>query len=159
MPTSMFGEPIASNDAWDDQSTYTFVLKAPDDGAAAPTAFMLRSAAAGPTQVFRSNVVVIRKPKESHETVQDFAAKQRQAVTGGISGMRLIEEGPCSIGSLRGHAQRYAVTLDAPLPSLTQWQVTLERGPHFYQACCTSTQSDFARDKPKFEALLRSWAG
>ncbi|MHC4832237.1 MAG: hypothetical protein ACYTFT_18125 [Planctomycetota bacterium] len=76
MSQTMFGRPIAPSDAWDEQSTYTFVLKSDGDQGSAPMAFMLRGAAAGPPKEFRPNVVVTRKPKGPGESVSSTTSPQ-----------------------------------------------------------------------------------
>ena len=137
--STMFSYPLTVPEGFREESTYAFVL---EDGARQGDGFT-------------PNVLMRRM--RTDEPLEAFARGKARA-EGAISSSTVLREGACELLAVPAVEAELALEVRGQSPArLRQWQVSARHEGYVYTAFCTTTEERWDADRPRFEALLRSW--
>jgi hypothetical protein len=139
---TMFGYKLELPSTFVDRSTYTFRLQQPegraDDG-------------------FRSNVVVVRDPKRDR-SLDEFVKGIEDDLSEKMPNAAVVKDATGAVAGCDAQERFYRIDLEAPMPTILQRHVFLERDGWFYHMCCSSTQQRFQDDEAQFQSFIDAWS-
>lgn len=105
---------------------------------------------------FRPNVIVAREPRRGL-ALEELVQLRARSLHERVPSYRPLDERPTSLAAGPAHEARRSFTLENPTLRLVQWEVTALDGDDLVTFTCTTTHDRWERDRPRFDALLRSW--
>lgn len=125
-------------DGWEDRSLISLV---------APTS---------PQTGFATNVVVTRERIDSTISIEEYAARQRDALLAELPGMQFLDERATSVGGAPAFQclQRFAVEGGAVLQ---QAQTFVLAGANVFVITCTARVEEFDANIPAFRRISESF--
>lgn len=160
---TLFGHPIeAPPDEWEDDTTYTFVLRASGQPSAPAVGlpFLLHGLPAGGGTggggALHPNLTVRREAVRGR-TLDVFVLDQQRTLRERMPIARLVRDGRATVAGRPAREQEVHVTLEHPLPQVVQWHAWVERDEHFVHFCATTSRERQAQDMPRLRGLADAW--
>jgi hypothetical protein len=172
--STLFSYPHVLPEGFEDRSVLIFHLKDGKDakdgetrGAAAGQASAVDPATLSIQQLrpiamtasggasFQPNIVVTREPTTL--SLQDFVAAQRANLRETSPDLAVLRDGTFEVAGLPAREAEVAVSLEAPVGDLVQWQVVTVRAGFGYCFFATTRKDRSAADRPRFAAFIAGW--